>query len=193
MPAVEIPGYAYANGTSYANFGGQSFFTRDGAYWFSSGPSQTQNRFTVKVGIADDPTGPTFGLNPEGTSSYGYRPLGDGRLMVEAFRTVPERSDVYAVDPATGTSSLLGEQGVVLAAGASRALANLHRVDGRGDLTVIDVETDRATVLAYEFTQTALVERDAASAAAAPGARVVFNFLARFDSPYDGIWVATLP
>ena len=193
VPALRDPGFAYAYGNSYGGFVGQSFFTPDGAYWFSSGPSQTQNRFTVKVGRADDPTGPTFVLNPEGTSSYGYHPLGDGRLMVEAFRTVPERSDVYAVDPTTGTSRLLGEQGVVLAAGAWRALANLHRVDGRGDLTVIDVETDRATVLAYEFTQAALVERGPASDAVTPGARVVFDFLARFDSPYDGIWVATLP
>jgi hypothetical protein len=189
QPALEIPVFVYG----YGNLVVQSFFTPDGAYWFSSGPSETQNRFTVEVGSADDPTGPTFVLNPEGTSSYSYHALGDGRLMVEAFRTVPERSDVYAVDPTTGTSRLLGEQGVVLAAGAWRALANLHRVDGRGDLTVIDVETDRATVLAYEFTQAALVERGAASDVVAPGARVVFNFLARFDSPYDGIWVATLP
>ena len=137
-PALEITGPPTRTGSSYAGASiGQSFFTPDGAYWFSSGSSQTQNRFTVKVGSADDPTGPTFVLNPEGTSSYSYYPLGDGRLMVEAFRTVPERSDIYAVDPTTGTSRLLGEQGVVLAAGAWRALANLHRVDGRGDLTVI--------------------------------------------------------
>jgi hypothetical protein len=178
---------------SFSNPQGQSFFTSDGQYWFSIVLSKTMNRSTAMVGTADDPTAPPVKLNPEGTATYGYRPLADGRLLIEAFRVAVERSDIYAVDPTTGASRLLGELGAVLAAGDRRVLANLHNVDGRGDLTVIDLETETATTLAREFASAAFVERGTSPDAVAPGARVVYRFQARFDSPYDGIWVAAIP
>jgi hypothetical protein len=190
---IELSGFSGFGDSGVGPSGSQSSFTPDGKYWFSIGPSQTKYGFTASVGNADDPTAPTVKLNPDGTATDGYRPLADGRLLIEAYRTVQGRSDIYAVDPADGTSRLLGELGMVLAVGDRRVLAIQHDVDGRGDLTSIDVETGRASTLAAEFASVALVERGTGTDVVAPGARVAYQFRARFDSPYDGIWVATLP
>src|SRR5205823_2059439 len=117
-----------------------SYFTRDGRYWFSWKATSGQEKPALRVGLADDPAGPRFDLTPPETMAYRYRQLADGRLLIESFYKVLERSDVYAVDPATGASRLLGEQGGVLEVGNRRVLANLHVVDGFGDLTVIDLD-----------------------------------------------------
>lgn len=171
-----------------------SFFTSDGAYWFSIAPSRGEQRPAVRIGPADDPNGAHFDLSRSGTYIAGYNALADGRLLVSAFYTDFQRSDISAVDPATGARQLLGEQGTVLVVGERRLLANLHMIDGYGDLTAIDLADGHATQLAAEFTYTAFVEPQAADPdAAKPGARVAFQFRARFDSPYDGIWVTALP
>jgi hypothetical protein len=81
---------------------------------------------------------------------------------------------------------------MVLAAGQTRLLANLHVNDSRGDLTAVDLATGQPTRLAAEFTMAAAVERAGADAVA-PGAHVAYQFQARFVSPFDGIWVATIP
>jgi len=173
--------------------GFQSVFTSDGAYWFSH-PLSMLGRPGIQIGPADDPNGTSFDFNPRGTYNLAYQPLADGRLLVSAYYTDFQRSDISAVDPATGARQLLGEQGTVLVVGQQRLLANLHMIDGNGDLTAIDLADGHATQLAAEFTYAAFVERQAGDPdAAKPGARVAFQFRARFDSPYDGIWVTALP
>jgi hypothetical protein len=47
-------------------------------------------------------------------------------------------------------------------------------------------------VLAPEFALGALVEPQGADRVA-PGTHVAYQFQARFASPYDGIWLATIP
>src|SRR6185437_16971505 len=50
---------------------GASSFTADGRHWFSAVYDQA-NRSRVFVGPADDPTAPTFPVNPAGTGSGQY-------------------------------------------------------------------------------------------------------------------------
>jgi hypothetical protein len=169
----------------------QTTFTADGRYWF---PTKTPNSpdSVVQVGLADDPMGPRFDLHPAGTTLVQYWELADGRILAPAFSTTATRSNVYVVDPATGQSQVLGEEGAVVAVGQTRLLVNQHILDNEGDLTVFDLGTARSTVLALEFTLAAFVEPVGADAVA-PGAHVAFQFQARFPSPYDGIWLATVP
>jgi len=188
-PAVEIPGslLAYSDGSGRA-----SSFTHDGVYWFSS-PATSSERPIVQVGSADDPTGDRFDLAPAGTFSFNYWPLADGRLLVPAsVRSALDRNDLYVVAPATGSSQLVGESGLVLAVGDTRLLVSAFVSESKGDLTAIELATGRATVLAPEFALGAFVEREGADPVA-PGARVAFQFQARFSSPYDGIWLTTVP
>jgi hypothetical protein len=187
-PAVEIPGSAFTYGDE--STGQASFFTRDGTYWFSS-RGMPSERPIVQVGSADNPTGARFDLAPTG-NTFGYRRLADGRLLVSSFTADFLRNDLYAVDPATGESQLLGEQGFVVAVGHTRLLASLHVNDSRGDLTAIGLASGRATVLAQEFAMAAFVERQGTDSVA-PGAQVAFQFQARVGSPFDGIWLATVP
>ena len=178
-------------------FGGTasgSIFTADGAYWFSISPSRN-DRPGILIGPADDPNGVRVNFNPQGTYNAGYAPLADGRMLVLGYYTSPDRSDIFAFDPATGARQMLGEQGRVLVIGQRRVLANLHLIDGYGDLTAIDLDDGRSTLLGAEFVYAAYVEPRQASDPddAGPGARLAYQFHARFDSPYDGIWVTTLP
>jgi hypothetical protein len=51
-----------------------------------------------------------------------------------------------------------------------------------------------ATPLAREFVGSGYVQvRLGDPDAARPGAPIVFQFRARFASPYDGVWLTTLP
>ena len=185
---------ATANRSRIASDLQASMFSSDGQHWYSTVPSPTAGRRTLFVGNADDPEGPRFPLNPEGTLSFGSRELSGGRLLVEAFYQSPERNDIYAVDAATGETRLLGREGVVLASGGRRVLAKLHNSNGDGDLTVLDVDAGPLALLAAEFARAAFVQPPAPGAPAVePGARVGFEFRARFDSRYDGIWVTVLP
>jgi hypothetical protein len=191
MPALILSATAVQMPEGYSR---ASYFTRDGRYWFSWEFLGGGEKPGLRVGLADDPNGALFDLTPPETMAYGYRQLVDGRLLIEAFYTVSERSDIYVIDPATGASQRLGEQGRVVEVGDRRVLASLHQIDGYGDLTTIDLDSGRSTLLAAEFAQFAFVERQGADPdLAKPGATVVFQFRARFASPYDGIWVTTLP
>jgi len=171
-------------------------FTPDGAYWFSAADLYTAPR--VEVTPAGDPAQPARDLAPANNTVLEFWPLADGRLLTAAFASSSQRCDVRAVDPATGDAQLLGEQGVVMAVGQTRLLVNQHILDNQGDLTVFDLHSGRATVLAPEFAMgsqvamTAFVE-PVGTDAVAPGAQVAYQFQARFPSPYDGIWVATVP
>jgi hypothetical protein len=189
QPLIGTPGmpYALANDLS-----GDSMFTGDGAYWFSSRGVDDDFRPILQVGSADDPQGDRFDLAPEGTQPGGYWQLADGRIVTAAWLRNPDRSDLYAVDPMTGGTTVFGEAGRAVAVGQTRLLAILHVNDLHGDLTAVDAATGRATVLATEFALEAAVERSGADRVA-PGAHVAFRFQARFDSPYDGIWVTTIP
>jgi len=188
-PPIVIRALPYGGTNSLVN--GSSMFTTDGAYWFSS-TARPDTVPIVQVGSADDPMGARFNLIPAGAYLGTYWRLADGRILTMAQRQNWKRSDVYAVDPATGASSGLGEAGLVLAVGQTRVLAQLHINDDRGDLTVVDLADGHATVLAPEFTLGAAVEPQGADNVA-PGAHVVYQFQARFESPYDGIWLTTVP
>jgi hypothetical protein len=190
-PPIVIPTLAY--GLSDNDRGGTSMFTRDGAYWFSSRATPDQVPI-VQVGSADDPLGTRFDLLPIGARAFlsGYWRLADGRILTMAQHKNWPRDDVYAVDPANGDSRALGEAGFVMAVGQTRALALLHINDNRGDLTAIDLADGHGTVLAPEFTLGAAAEAVGGDKVA-PGAHLVYQFQARFESPYDGIWLTTVP
>jgi len=189
--AVEVP--IFSTSLSDGNSVG-SFFTSDGAYWFSIAPFRGQLRPAVRIGPADDPNGALVDLSASGTYNAGYAPLADGRLLVLSYYADYQRSDFYAVDPATGSRQLMGEQGTLLEVGQRRLLANLHMIDGYGDLTSVDLDSGQPMRLAAECAYAAFIEGQVADVdRATPGARVAFQFRARFDSPYDGIWVTALP
>jgi hypothetical protein len=179
-PPISIPGLAFAG------------FTGDGAFWFStaSGPDVTWP--VIQVGPADDPTAPRRLLTPPGTYDYNDWALADGRWMMAVFAKDMDRSDIIAVDLATGDSRLLAERGRMAAVGETRFLGMFHFEGGAGDLTTVEIATGRQTILAPEFAVTAFVEPQGADLVA-PGRRVVYEFAARSPSPYDGIWVANVP
>jgi hypothetical protein len=190
-PVVEVPGTPFGNGEPDDDSIPRSYFTRDGAYWFTSRDTPS-GRPIVQVGSADDPTGDRFDLGPPGAISYEYWRLADGRLLVPVWTGIGGRNDVYAVDPATGDTRLLAGEAAVMAVGQTRLLASLHVDESRGDLAAVELASGRTTVLAPEFTVAAFVERQGEDGVA-PGAPVVYHFQARFDSPFDGIWMATVP
>lgn len=170
-----------------------TIFTVDGKDLFAFPALSPDARSAVpQVGPADDPSGPRFDLVPAGSRAGGYWRLADGRLLIASWTATPDLSNLSAIDPSTGERNALGEQAQVLAVGGTRVLVNQHLVDHAGDLTVFELATGRATVLADEFALAAAVE-PLSGDAVAPGARVAFRFEARFASPYDGIWLATVP
>jgi hypothetical protein len=172
------------------NRGAASIFTADGAFWFSS-PLPSGDAPAVLVGSADDPTGPRFPVAPPATVLTAYTLLSDGRILTPTWTSSPERNNLYAVDPKTGETEVLGEASELLAAGQTRLLVNQHVVEHTGDLTVVDLAGGQ-TVLASEFTAAAVAE-PAGADLVAPGALVAFSFVARFPSDYDGVWLATVP
>jgi hypothetical protein len=170
-------------------------FTPDGAYWFSRGLPLTEQQASDRVGAADDPAGPVFDLVPAGRTARSYWPLRDGRLLVEIYtdmQNVFENFDVQAVDPRTGAARPLGERGIVTTVGDTRVLAIFHVIYERGDLTTVDLASGQSTVLAHEFAMAAFAEPRGADPYP-PGGRVLYQFRARFDSPFDGLWLATAP
>jgi len=169
-------------------------FTPDGAYWFSNAMPQTKDSLW-QLGAADDPTGPLFAVTPRGSNTQSYWMLADGRLLAPAFTDDYHRANVFVVDPRTGDRRVMGEEGTVIAVGQTRFLMNQHVNDAEGDLTVFQLATGQATVLAPEFTLAVFVQPPATGAAdsLAPGALVVFQYQARFASAYDGIWAVAVP
>jgi hypothetical protein len=184
----------------YANYprlpdGEASPFTRDGRYWFVANFPGI-NMSSTSVGPADDPAAATFPLNAVGTDSGVHWELDDGRLLIEASVFV-DRNDISLVDPATGASRPLADGGHVVALGHSRALALLDWVAGAGtgDLTLIDLDTGGRTLIAENVFDLSLEPAPAASGGdlLASGLRVAFLVRNRIPSPFDGVWVATLP
>src|SRR5262249_20636431 len=106
-PAVEVAASMYGYGFNGGQ--GSSVFTLDGASWFSSRSPPGAVAPIIQVGSADDPTGDRFDLIPVGTQSDSYWRLADGRILAPAWVRDRNRSDLYAVDPTTGASSVLGQ------------------------------------------------------------------------------------
>jgi hypothetical protein len=186
---AEVPGIAASLSNLQAN-GPGSMFTPDGVYWFSQADALSNQG--LLVGRADDPAGPRFQLTPPHALEDGYWPLPDGRLVVKAWTKTPELEGIYVVDPATGDTRVMGEEGVLLGVGRTRLLANQHVLHGEGDLTVFDLGTGQGTTMAAEFGMAAVVQPQGDDAVP-PGAPMAFRFQARFPSPYDGIWLTTVP
>jgi hypothetical protein len=83
--------------------------------------------------------------------------------------------------------------------GATRALTLLNWISSAatGDLTLIDFDTGATTVLAENVSQIVLQPPAETTGLSgdplAPGLDVAFVVHDLLDSPYDGVWVATLP
>lgn len=182
LPPVTIPGVFF------------STFSDDGQFWFSRGAPLFAQETSDLVGLADDPTGPRFPAVPAGSTLGNAWPVGNGLVLDDASVGVDsfESYFVWLVDPRSGAASLVGERGFVSAVGTTRALGIYHVSYLRGDLTTTDVVTGRSTVLAAEFAQSAIAEPQGADPYP-PGGRIVYQFDARFDSPWDGLWMATVP
>lgn len=173
------------------------YFTRfsdDGAFWFSRGAPIDAQDSSDLVGLADDPAGPRFPAVPAGSSLDTAWSLGDGRLLDDSFAGLDnfENDYVQLVDPRNGVTLPVGERGILSAVGTTRALGIYHMSYLRGDLTTTDFATGRSTVLAAEFAQAAIAEPQGPDPYP-PGGRIVYQFVARFDSPWDGLWMATVP
>jgi hypothetical protein len=178
--------------------GESSVFTRDGRHWFSAGPGTTT--LTIYVGSSDNPTAPVQALNPYGTVTTSHWETDDGRLLVGAWTIDGNRKDVYLVDADAGTSRAILSAGHLVALGHTRALALLNWETSResGDLTLIDLASGAQTLLAENVHDVAVDRGKSASVppgtdALAPGTRVAFLTNNRLASPWDGLWVATLP
>jgi hypothetical protein len=176
----------------------RSLFTPDGRHWFSFAVGD--HAIMAFVGSADDPSGPVFPLNPRGTDTSGYRQTSDGQLLVDAHLLASERSDLYLVNPDTGASRAIGSNGHVLALGQTRALALLDWQFSTftGTLTLIDLVTGGQTMLAENVYAVAIdpgksAEVPPGTDSLAAGTGVAFLKRNRIPSPYDGLWMATLP
>jgi hypothetical protein len=182
-PPVAVPGVWLAMG-----------FTDDAVYWLSSATSQNETLDVLQIGRADDPTGPRRFLTPPGTYLNTSWSLPDGRWLMAVFTKDADRdrSDMIVTDLATGESRLLAERGRMVTLGETRFLGQFHFSSGVGDLTSVDIASGRQTMLAREFSVTAFPEPQGTDPFA-PGTRVVYEFAARSPSPYDGIWVVTVP
>jgi hypothetical protein len=168
-----------------------SGFSEDGAYWFGISDF-TSSTPALTVGLADDPTGARFPYNPPGTALEGQWGLPDGRLLLSADVNNVQRADAIVVDPRTGDRRVLAERGEVAAVGQTRFIGMYHFETGRGDLTAVELDSGKATILAPEFTVTAFAEPQGTDLVA-PGTRLLYQFQARTPSPWDGIWLTNCP
>jgi hypothetical protein len=180
----------------------QSMFTRDWRYWFSRNDQfiASIGLFGTSVGLADDPQAPPGPLTPKGEGLLDLWEMYDGPLLMGAGISVEQRQDLYIVDLGGGTSRLLASHGYVVALGHTRALAllNWDQQQAVGDLTLIDLETGTQTLLAENVYATAVDPGESASRQATddrllPGVRIAFLTRNRMNSPYDGLWVVSLP
>jgi len=190
-------GQANLNPYVRAPDGESSVFTRDGRHWFSAGPGITP---TIYVGSSDAPTASVRALNPFGTVSTSHWETDDGRLLVGAWTIDGNRKDIYLVDADAGTSRAIASAGHLVALGHTRALALLNWEISRqsGDLTLVDLASGAHTLLAENVYDVAVDRGTSASVppgtdVLAPGTRVAFLTNNRLASPWDGLWVASLP
>jgi hypothetical protein len=163
-------------------------FTSDGRYWLAIGQSP------ICLGDADNLSAPLLPLHPQGTGAAHVQQMSDGRWLVGASTTDYQRQDISIVDPVTRTSRTIATGGHVVALGQTRALAILNWESTRqaGDLTLVDLATAEQTLLA-ENVYAAAVDHGTTTDAGWNGARIGFLTRSRLESPYDGLWVATLP
>jgi hypothetical protein len=190
-------GQATLNPYARAPDGKSSVFTRDGRHWFSAGPGTTP---TIFVGSSDNPTAPVQALNPHGTVTTSHWETDDGRLLVGAWTLDGNRKDMYVVDADAGTSRAVASTGHLIALGHTRALALLNWEISRatGDLTLVDLASGAHTLLAENVYDVAVDRGTSANVppgtdVLAPGTRVAFLTNNRLASPWDGLWVASLP
>jgi hypothetical protein len=193
LTMVQATLYAYTR----APDGKQSVFTRDGRHWFSTDGG---DRPTISVGLSDDPTADRLPLNPHGTVTTSHWETDDGRILVGAWTSSEYRKDAYLVDADAGTSRALASAGYLVALGHTRALALLNWEVSRatGDLTLIDLASGEKTVLAEDVYAVDVDRGKSADVpsgtdALAPGTRVAYLTNNRLASPWDGLWVASLP
>jgi hypothetical protein len=173
-------------------------FTPDGKYWFST--NYQGHLWTEYVGSTENLEAPLLPLNPPGTSLSNLWQTGDGRFLVGASTTEWDRQDLTLIDPDTGVTQAIGNNGHLVAVSATRALALLNWEPARstGDLTLIDLTTGAQTLLAQDVYAATLDPGTSADTSKpfdhpAPGARVAFLCRNRLESPYDGLWMAELP
>ncbi|HEY4188352.1 MAG TPA: hypothetical protein VGP07_24980 [Polyangia bacterium] len=171
-------------------------FTPDGRYLLTVPAISQNDKPTVSLRATDDPATELLALNPTGTGVQDVRQLPDGRLIVSDWITDGSHADIYLVDPDARTMRPLGHGGKVVATGATRILALLDWVatGGSGSLSLIDVATGATTLLA-ENVHTVAVEQPvtAGGDVLAPGTRVAYVARNRVASPYDGLWLTSLP
>ncbi len=77
-----------------------------------------------------------------------------------------------------GATELLARRGRIAAVGRTRVIGMFHMDEARGDLTAIQLDTGRSTILAPEFTVTAFAEQ-ADGDPVALGTPIVYQFQAR--------------
>jgi len=182
QPVVVIPGVYFSG------------FNSDGTYWLSRGAGFNAQESSDLVGVADDPAGPRFPAVPTGSTLNYQWTVADERMIDLASVGLDSYNNYYVqiVDPRNGATQLVGELGYLSAVGQTRALGIYHVSYLRGDLTTSDYATGRSTVLASEFAMAAVAEPQGDDLYA-PGARIVYQYVARFDSPWDGLWMTTVP
>jgi hypothetical protein len=190
-------GQANLNPYVQAPDGQSSVFTRDGRHWFSTAVGHPS---IIRVGSCDDATAPLLQLNSEDTANTSHWETDDGRLLVGVWTIDGNRKDISLVDADAGTSRAIATAGHVVALGRTRALALLNWEISRatGDLTLIDLASGAQTVLAQDVYDVAVDRGQSANVppgadALAPGTRVAFLTNNRLVSPWDGLWVASLP
>ena len=185
-PAVSVPGIDLEGG-----YGGSSF-TPDGVYWYATTPTTDSGTNVFEIGVADDPTGPRYSLNPPQTQLSGFWYLPNGRFLSSNYVKDYHRSDARLLDPRTGEDRLLGERGTLTGVGQTRFMGIFHLEELRGDLVVGGFDDAKPTTLAAEFTEGAFAEPQGTDSLA-PGTRIIYQFQARAASPYDGIWMVNCP
>lgn len=184
QPSVTVPG-VYPNG-----------FDQTGTYWLSRSTPPDQLVSSDLVGLADDPTGPRYHAVPEGSSLELCQITADGRLVVGSYTSVDDFriTDYQIVDPRNGATNTLALRGFLSALGNTRLLGIFHYTFERGDLTSVDFATGHQTIVAGEFAMAAIADTGPSDADPfAPGASVVYQFRARYDSPWSGLWLTTVP
>jgi hypothetical protein len=179
-PTLETPLSSPSDGSS---------FTSDGRTWL------TYRGGNVEARSADHLDDPPFLLNPPASVTELGAEVPDGRLLIQVKVGPYNRFDIYLVDLVARTRTPLAAGGFVIAAGRTRALAMLKWVmtGGSGDLALLDFETGAITTLAENVYRFAIEPAPAGGDPLAPGLRVATLVRARIASPYDGLWVTTLP
>jgi hypothetical protein len=183
QPVVVIPGIGYGG------------FSEDGKYWISASAPPTEQVSEQVIGLADDPAGPKVRLVPPRTSLIGLWTLPDGRMVAESASAAADYFEdfmINVVDPTDGATHLVGERGVPEAVGKTRILGLFQVSFERGDLVSFDVARLRSTTLASEFAMAAVAEPQGDDPYP-PGGRIVYQYRARFESQWDGLWLATAP